>query len=63
MTKGQKVRYHDPELLRDILVRVLAGKKFRLDCGHHVSLFHNLGNDITIYNGKKPKIICTQCGY
>jgi len=63
MTKEQKAKYHDPELLRDILIRVLAGKKFRLHCGHHVSLFHNLGNDITIYNGKKPKIICSQCGY
>jgi len=63
MTDEQKAKYREPELLRDILMRVLEGKKFRLDCGHHVSFFHHLGNDVTIYNGKKLKIICSQCGY
>ena len=63
MTKEQKEAYHDPELLREILQRVLKGKKFTLDCGHHVTFGTNLGNNITIYNGKKLKIICSQCGY
>jgi hypothetical protein len=62
MTREEKSRYSEPEALRDILKRVLSGKKYRLDCGHHVSLFHNLGNDITILNGKEPKIICSLCG-
>jgi hypothetical protein len=63
MTKEEKSRYSEPEALRDILKRVLSGQKFLLDCGHRVSLFHNLGNDITILNGKEPKIICSLCGH
>ena len=64
MTKEEKSRYSEPEALRDILKRVLSGRKFLLDCGHHVTLFRiNLGNDITILNGKEPKIICSLCGH
>ena len=63
MTKEEKERYDGPELLRDILQRTLAGKKFRLDCGHYVSFGHFLGNDITILNGKEFKIICSFCGH
>ena len=63
MTKEQERQYSEPELLRDILLRVLGGKRFLLDCGHRVSLFHHLGNDITILNGKEPKIICSLCGH
>ena len=36
---------------------------FCLDCGHHVTFGENLGNHITILNGKEPIIICSQCGY
>jgi len=63
MTKEQEAKYEPPERLKEILTEALAGKKFRLDCGHHVSFWHFLGNDITIYNGKKFKVICSQCGY
>ena len=63
MTKEEKERYDGPELLRDILQRTLAGRKFKLDCGHYVSFGHFLGNDITIINGKKFKIICSLCGH
>jgi hypothetical protein len=63
MTKEEKSRYSEPEALRDILKRVLAGRKFMLDCGHHVSFFGHLGNDITILNGRNPKIICSLCGH
>ena len=63
MTKEQKRQYSEPESLKEILKRVLSGRKFMLDCGHHVSLFHNLGNDVTILNGKGPKIICSLCGH
>jgi len=64
MTNEEKERYEGPELLRDILKRSLNGMKFRLDCGHHVTFGHYLGNDITIYNGSKEfKIICSQCGH
>ena len=63
MTIEQNKAYQEPELLREILYRELKDKKFTLDCGHHVTFHHNLGNDITIYNGKELKIICTQCGY
>ncbi len=63
MKKTEEARYADPELLRDILARVLCGMKFRLDCGHHVTFGHVLGNNIIIYNGTTMKIICTNCGY
>ncbi len=63
MTKEQRNKYQEPELLREILNRMLRGKKFTLDCGHHVTFNHNFGNDITIRNGKRLEIICSQCGY
>ena len=63
MTKEQEKEYQDTDTLREILLDTLQGMKFRLDCGHHVTFGHYLGNDITIYNGKAFKIICSQCGY
>jgi len=63
MTNEEEEKYESPELLRAILQRTLNGMKFRLDCGHHVTFGHSFGNDITIYNGKEFKIICSQCGY
>ena len=63
MTKEEKELYEGPELLRDILQRTLRGMTFRLDCGHHVTWNATLGNDITIYNGNKLKIVCSQCGH
>ena len=59
MTKQQKGQCDDLELLRDILKRVLEGQKFILN-GHYVTVGNDLGNDITIYNGKKLKIICSR---
>ena len=63
MTKEEKERYDEPEMLRDILHRTLNGRRFRLECGHFITFGHFLGNDVTIRNGKKFKIICSQCGY
>ena len=63
MTKEQEKEYRDVEVLKEILYKTVGGKKFRLDCGHHITFNHNLGNNITIYNGKELKIICSQCGY
>ena len=63
MTRKQKEKYADTDELRKILVQALRGKRYTLDCGHHVSFGFHLGNDITIYNGKTPKIICSQCGH
>lgn len=62
MTKKQKEVYEETARLREIL-SLLKGRKFKLDCGHHVTFGHFLGNDITVRNGKKPEIICAQCGY
>ena len=62
MTRKQKDNYEETDRLREIL-KELKGRKFRLDCGHHVTFGHFLGNDITIRNGKEPKIICSLCGY
>ena len=63
MTKEQENKYQDVGVLKEILYKTVGGKKFRLDCGRHITFGHFLGNDITIYNGKELKIICSQCGY
>lgn len=63
MTRERKKLYQETDLLRRLLIETLRGKRFRLDCGHHITFGHHLGNDITIYNGKELKIICSQCGY
>lgn len=62
MTKKEEEAYQDTEALRQI-IQALKGKKYRLDCGHHVTLGHPFGNDITILNGKNPQIICSLCGH
>lgn len=62
MTKKEQDRYESTQALRDAL-KDLVGRKFRLDCGHHVTFNHFLANDITIRNGKELKIICSLCGY
>ena len=62
MTKEKRNTYQDTEDLRRLLLQ-LKGRRFRLDCGHHITFGHFLGNDITILNGRKLKIICSQCGY
>ncbi|MFP4453711.1 MAG: hypothetical protein ACLFPI_10150 [Desulfobacterales bacterium] len=63
MTKKQRQEYRDTEELRKILAKALRGKKFILDCGHHITFGYHLGNDITIYNGRDFKITCSECGY
>jgi len=63
MTKEKEELYQKTDALKEILVEVLTGKKFELDCGHHVTFGTNLGNDITIRNGKHMKITCSLCGY
>jgi hypothetical protein len=62
MTAEEKSKYQEADELRKILIK-LNGKKFRLDCGHHVTFGHNFGNNIIIYNSNNPKIICSCCGY
>ena len=62
MTKEEKSRYSEPEALRDILKRVLSGRKFLWIVATKYRYSH-LGNDITIINGKEPKIICSLCGH
>lgn len=61
MTKSEKAAYQPAEKLKQI-INAHAGEKFRLDCGHHVTLGHFLGNSIVIINGKNIQVICTQCG-
>ena len=62
ITRKQKQLYEDTDVLRRLLEQ-LKGKKFKLDCGHHVTFGSYLGNNITIYNGAKLKVICSQCSY
>lgn len=64
MTKTEKQQYSTADALRTLLTEILAGKKFKLDCGHHFTGGEYLGNDITIRQGpKRFKIVCSQCGY
>jgi len=62
MTKEQEQKYEAADVLREI-IKQLKGSRYKLDCGHHITFGYFLGNDITIINGKDPKIICSQCGY
>lgn len=62
MTKEQQDKYASADQLRKF-VQELKGKKFKLDCGHHVTFGHFFGNDIMIRNGAEPQIICSLCGY
>ena len=62
MTKEKKAAYENARALK-MIIQTLKGRKFKLDCGHHVTFGHFLGNAITIYNGNHPTIICSQCGY
>ena len=62
MTREKKEAYENTEALKKI-IKTLKGRKFKLDCGHHVTFGYFLGNDITIHNGNHPTIICSQCGY
>ena len=63
MIKEAEAKYDESESLRKLLDENLTGRKFRLDCGHHVTFGTNLGNDITIYNGKQLRVVCSLCGY
>jgi len=63
MTKKKERLYEEPDKLRRVLEEVLIGQKYGLDCGHHFTPGTNLGNDITIRNGKHLKITCSLCGY
>lgn len=66
MTNEQKMLYDSAEELRQLLWETLAGRKFQLQCGHHITFGQYLGNDMTLRNGppnKGFKIICSQCGY
>jgi hypothetical protein len=62
MTKQKRENYRSVEDLRGVF-KSLKGEKFTLDCGHHVTFGHFLGNNLVLLNGKEPKIICTECGY
>ncbi len=48
-------KYEETERLREI-IEELRDKKYMLDCGHYVKFGHNLGNNIIIYNGRRPRI-------
>lgn len=62
MTREAKDHYQNTDVLRKV-IQQLKGQKFRLDCGHFITFGSHLGNHITIYNGKRPVIVCSLCGY
>ncbi len=61
MTHQEKAQYRPVEELKAVIAN-LNGQKYKLDCGHHITFGYFLGNDITILNGKEPRIICSDCG-
>ena len=61
MTKEQLKEYRPTRELREVF-DVLNREKFSLDCGHLVTFNEVLGNNITIYNGVKLRITCSECG-
>ena len=63
MTRAEIAKYEEPEALKAILQRTLAGSKYRLECGHHITFNSVLGNDLIIRNGKTLKVVCTECEY
>ncbi len=58
-TENSNSGYEDIEKLKALI----RNGKYLLDCGHHVTLTHNLGNNIAILNGKDLRVICTLCLY
>ena len=60
MTKSQKKYQPVNELMKQL--SCLAGQKFTLSCGHHVTFNQNLANDIFINNGKELTVVCSDCG-
>lgn len=44
---------------------LLAGKCFKLSCGHHCTVGHNLANTMIIhsYGGGRIETLCHECGY
>jgi DNA repair protein RadC len=60
--KTKKNEYACAKDLRRSL-RNRSGKELILYCGHSASLGQFIGNNVTILNGAKLKIICAQCGY
>ena len=62
MTKEEEEKYEGVKELKEE-IKKLEGRKFKLDCGCHVTFGHHLGNNIMIYNGKKFKIYCSLCCY
>jgi hypothetical protein len=61
MTRHQNLEYQEPAELHRLIDRI-RGKKYILDCGHHVTFGYFLGNDIIIRNGKTPEVVCMECG-
>jgi hypothetical protein len=61
MTKDEKKQYRPVNELIQQLSK-LAGQKFQLSCGHHITWGRFLANDIIIYNGEKLSIVCLNCG-
>ena len=49
---------------RDILKRVLSGQEVHAGLWASCDLLgHNLGNDVTVINGREFKVICSLCGH
>ena len=62
MTLEEEKKYEEVKKLKEVIEK-LRGRKFKLDCGHHVTFGHNFGNHIMILNGKEFKIFCSLCCY
>ena len=57
---AKEEEYRPVEKLKEILFVRLKCEKFKLDCGHKVTLGEYLANNIVIGNDSK-RIECTDC--
>ena len=62
MKLEEEKNYEEVKRLKEEIEK-LRGRKFRLDCGHHVTVGHNFGNHIMIMNGKEFEIFSSLCCY
>jgi hypothetical protein len=65
MTTKQSNKTPPVILTTEDLNKILAGLKFKLDCGHHCTIGHSLANTLIIHSlgGGRITTECHNCGY
>jgi hypothetical protein len=66
LTQTEEVTPHPnqvqcPDRNLALLKQFLKGRRFKLDCGHYSTPWHNLANTMIIPAGTIPQVICYDC--